>query len=297
MANLSAVTISSGKVGTATATDTIVGAVGYGAAQALSASQQAQARTNAGILDPGLPDGCCRLSFASTTSLILKPIGGNTLVIGGVQNTIPAAGVTLAGQTGLTAATLYYVYATASAGVVSALVLSTTGHITGSDGREYLSSGGSTPTAVTASRLVGMVYTDANGKFQATATVLGVASFFNRRDAAAIVSANGGSTSSTSAVEYSNLRVSTLVWGDEMVKQKIVGYGYNTTAGYNAIAQAYLSSNPQGPQGVMSGTAYEACSTSFDYPQAEGLNVIGVCIQTNGGTAYFTLSNQATTRL
>lgn len=49
MANLPALAISAGQVRTATATDTIVGAVGYGAIQSLSQAQQAQALSNLGL--------------------------------------------------------------------------------------------------------------------------------------------------------------------------------------------------------------------------------------------------------
>lgn len=66
MANLPAVTISNGKIGTATATDTIVGAVGYGAAQSLTTAQQTQARANLGFSRVAGPDSAYSIPATAT---------------------------------------------------------------------------------------------------------------------------------------------------------------------------------------------------------------------------------------
>jgi hypothetical protein len=74
------------------------------------------------------PTGQCRL-VKSGANLALMPFNGNLITINGVNCTIPAAGVSLA-PTGLTPAAIYYIYAVATAGVVTSLEASATGHST-----------------------------------------------------------------------------------------------------------------------------------------------------------------------
>lgn len=68
--------------------------------------------------------GQCQLTL-SAGSLKLLPFNGNMLIVNGRSCTVPDAGVTLA-ATGLSATTLYYIYATQSGGVINALEASTT---------------------------------------------------------------------------------------------------------------------------------------------------------------------------
>jgi hypothetical protein len=72
--------------------------------------------------------GQCYLDL-SGGNLRLLPKNGNKLIVNGVVCTVPDAGVTLA-PTGLTAGTTYFIYATASGGVVNALEASVTAHAT-----------------------------------------------------------------------------------------------------------------------------------------------------------------------
>ncbi|MEB2654919.1 hypothetical protein SOP89_26500, partial [Pseudomonas siliginis] len=95
--------------------------------------------------------GQCRLSYVSGTQLKLSPYNGNNLIINGVPQQIPSAGVTLA-NTGLAASTKYYVYAYMNAGTMT-LEAVTTAHATGTNGVEQ-KSGDATRT------LVGMILTD-----------------------------------------------------------------------------------------------------------------------------------------
>ncbi|WP_199175778.1 hypothetical protein [Telmatospirillum siberiense] len=79
------------------------------------------------VVAGGLQHGQCYLTL-SGGNLLLSPYNGNRLIIGGVEQTIPATGVSLA-PTNLMVDTLYYIYA----GMVSEtmmLVASTTGHST-----------------------------------------------------------------------------------------------------------------------------------------------------------------------
>ncbi|MBR7551793.1 hypothetical protein KC220_24955, partial [Mycobacterium tuberculosis] len=81
--------------------------------------------------------GQCRLSYVSGTQLKLSPYNGNNLIINGVPQQIPSAGVTLA-NTGLAASTKYYVYAYMNAGTMT-LEAVTTAHATGTNGVEQKS--------------------------------------------------------------------------------------------------------------------------------------------------------------
>jgi hypothetical protein len=60
------------------------------------------------LLDP--PVMQCRLEYVTATSLNLRPYGGNRITIDGVTRELPAAGVGL-GSAGLSANTIYYIYA------------------------------------------------------------------------------------------------------------------------------------------------------------------------------------------
>jgi hypothetical protein len=90
--------------------------------------------------------GQCRLT-KSGANIALSPVRGNLLTVNGVNVTVPSGGVTLA-PSGLTPGTSYYIYATASGGVVNALVASTTAHATDATTGVEVMSGDSTKTLV-----------------------------------------------------------------------------------------------------------------------------------------------------
>lgn len=121
----------------------------------------------------GVVNGQCRLSVTGTTTLRLDPFGGgNTLIINGVPQAIPAAGVTYT-LSGLSASTTYYVYAYMNAGVMTLEVV-TTSHGTAANGLE-VKLGDTTRT------LVGMVRTNASTQFVDTAAQRFCANWYNRR--------------------------------------------------------------------------------------------------------------------
>jgi len=80
------------------------------------------------VLTSTAHNGQCRLSVVSTTSLKLAPLDGSQLMIAGIPQNIPSAGVTIT-NSGLAASTLYYVYAYMNSGTMT-LELSATGHAT-----------------------------------------------------------------------------------------------------------------------------------------------------------------------
>lgn len=169
--------------------------------------------------------GQCRLSVVSTTQLKLSPYNGNNLIINGVPQPVPSAGVTISNGS-LSASTLYYVYAFMSSGTMT-LELSATGHATGTTGIEQ-KTGDATRT------LVGMIYTNTSSQFVDSPTQRLCMNWFNRRDIAAynILSANRSTTSST-PVEITTAaeRVQILNWGDQTVITTVGGVGSQNTAG------------------------------------------------------------------
>jgi hypothetical protein len=173
--------------------------------------------------------GHCQLTLAAG-SLKLSPYNGQLLKVNGALCTIPSAGVTLA-ATGLTASTFYYIYATASAGAVNALVASTTTHATsataGNIGTEIMS-GDDTKS------LVGAVYVVSGPAFADSATQRYVISWFNRRrkSLAGFFNANHTTTSVTPTyVEVgSEIRVNWINWADEPVALSWTGGGWNSGA-------------------------------------------------------------------
>lgn len=116
----------------------------------------------------------CRLNYVSATQIILVPTNGNVLPINGVLYAIPPVGVTLA-NTGLTAATMYWIYAYMNAGTMT-LEASTTGFT------EPVTEGGAYKTGDVTRTLVGGVYTGAGtpGIFVQTRGKHLVASYYNR---------------------------------------------------------------------------------------------------------------------
>lgn len=153
--------------------------------------------------------GAC-IMVLSGASLVLKPWGGNGITINGVNYQIPSAGVSLA-VTGMTAGTLYYIYAYMNSGTMT-LEKSVTAHATGTDGVE-IKSGDATRT------LVGMARPVAGPAFSAAANCMLVRSWFNRTiterrprslQASEISRANGNyaEVGTTTRVEF-------LTWADE----------------------------------------------------------------------------------
>lgn len=154
--------------------------------------------------------GQCRLAYVSTTSLKLSPFNGNNLIINGVPQQVPSAGVTYT-LSGLVANTDYAVYAYMNAGVMT-LELSTTARTTGANGVQ-IKNGDPTRT------FVGLARTTGSTLFNDFQTQRFVRSFFNDPgiDGWAWFSA-GRATSSTTFVEINTeIRVEFLTFSDDMV--------------------------------------------------------------------------------
>lgn len=162
--------------------------------------------------------GQCQLQYVGTTSIKLVPWNGNFLKINGAVCTVPDAGVTLA-NTGLTANTKYYIYATASAGVINALEASTTAYATSTTAGNK---GVVIKTADDTRTLVGMVYMNSGtpGTFGNSATWQGVRSWFNDPGVVATSGlASGKTTSSTTMAKLdSTTDITVATWAGESVR-------------------------------------------------------------------------------
>jgi hypothetical protein len=233
------------------------------------------------------PRGCCRLSVTSTTVLTLYPHKGNQLTISGVARQIPAAGVTLA-NTGLVAATLYYVYAhwDGSAIVLSA---STTGHVTSAvDGNV----GVEVKSDDDAYTLVGMIYTGAGtpGTFVAeTGLIRYCINWFNRRACLMGTGNVAGSTAATSRAVIGSSVLTFLTWPDECVTIYGCGSVSNNTSGDGAEASVFVDGAFAGAASVHTSNSVSgngAVSTGGVFNLTEGRHTAqpGLAAVT-GGTA------------
>jgi hypothetical protein len=175
----------------------------------------------------------CRLEFVSSTSIKLSRHNGKyiPLKIGGVwaAKEIPSSEPALA-NTGLTAATLYHIYAYDNAGTLT-LEASTTGPVIDSDVHLNVKAGD-------ASRLlVGMVYMGAGtpGLFVDSTIRRFVASYFNRkrRPLTNHFTADRTTNSGTFTELNTEIRIEAVVWGDEAVEIIGTGPAANGTAGKN----------------------------------------------------------------
>ena len=178
-------------------------------AQAFSVAAASQPEHAARLSQIG--HGQCRLSVVNAGTLKLSPYGGNNLIINGVPQQVPSAGVTVT-NAGLANYTVYYVYAYMNAGAM-ALELSTTGHSTAPNGVE-------TVVGNTAKTLVGMVCTIPGGNtFADTYGMRLCLNWFNRRAlACGANTAPAVNFTSTAKAEISTLhRCYLLNWADEAV--------------------------------------------------------------------------------
>jgi len=177
--------------------------------------------------------GQCRLAFISSTQLALLRYNGRYLPINGTLQVIPNAGVFLS-NAGLTAGTLYYVYAYMSAGVMT-LEASTTAHAINSATGLRIKSGDATRT------LVGMAYVGTGAIFRYNeATDIHVASYFNRRQVSVRgLVANGiGLTNTSGALVGSGLSMVAWSDGEELDLNVIAQVLNNTASAYTAIQPA-----------------------------------------------------------
>lgn len=236
------------------------------------------------------PLGQCRLTYSSTTSLLLKPYQGNQIWVNGAYRTIPSAGVSLA-NTGLTTATLYYIYAFMSGSTLT-LEAVTTGHATDSTYGHEIKSGDATRT------LVGMAYMadGSPGTFADSTTFRGVASWFNRQGKTLEASVSGASASSTTPTANAALTVTFVTWADEVVQQNASGLSSNNTVGNYSQAQFMIDgvtvgANGAGTNQVSTANYFMNAGMARSGTVSEAAHSATIALSVNGGTGAFSLNH------
>ena len=179
--------------------------------------------------------GQCRLSAPTATSLKLAPQAGNLLTVNGVACTIPSAGVTLAAAP-VAANTTYYIYAVATAGVITSLEASATVFVLSSTAGNIgtpIKTGDDTRT------LVGMARGNGSTQWTDTETQRFIANYWNRRlrYGKAVFTANRVYSNSGWAEINTEIRNEWLSWLDEAVCVSSSGQYQADTAG-STYAQA-----------------------------------------------------------
>jgi hypothetical protein len=162
--------------------------------------------------------GGCRLTRPSTTTLRLIPWNGNRIIVNGVECTIPDAGVDFT-MTTLAAGSFRYVYAQASSGVVTNLVVSTTAPATTDVNGIRATAAGST--------LVGIVYATTANQFNL------VRSWFNDPGymSSSVFSAGRSTTSTTETELNTEIQVPVLLWEDETMAVSVNAWVLSATIG------------------------------------------------------------------
>jgi hypothetical protein len=241
------------------------------------------------------PVGQCRLIYSSATQLLLMPYQGNQLWVNGAYRKIPSAGVALA-NTGLAAATLYYVYAFMSGSTLTLEAVTTTHAVDATYGHEIKSGDGTRS-------LVGMIYmagASGTGTFAESATQRFVANWFNRRDVSLYANGSGFQTGSTTAILLTGLTVQFLTWASEPFVGTVEGYVTNATA--NAVSNTIpaIDGATFGTQQLYqtyAANSFGGVGFAFTQSGAEGLHTVTAGIWVNSGTGTWALTNTTRVRL
>ncbi|HSH98884.1 MAG: hypothetical protein ACAH07_06045 [Methylophilaceae bacterium] len=160
------------------------------------------------------PVGQCRLS-KSGANLMLLPYNGNKLMINGVLQAIPAAGVTLAPPA--TTLTLYYIYAY-MVGAVITLEASATGHSTDATTGVEIKTGDATRTLVGMARTVTNAWVDTAQQRFVRSWFFDAGIFSN-----AAFTANKATTSTALVELDSTSKLEVLLWAEDLVSGGFTG--------------------------------------------------------------------------
>lgn len=225
--------------------------------------------------------GQCELEYVSTTQLKLSRKDGKYLTINGQVETIPSAGVTLA-NTGLTAATLYYIYAYMSAGTMTLEAIATAYSADTTTGVQ-IKTGDATRT------LVGVAYMDAGvpGTFASSNTKRYVRSWFNDKTPRGLSAFTANrTTASTTYVELNTeIRVNFVAWAGETICCAAHGTVENTTTGAQVSstgigidsATPELNLRQAGTSGSTGVTLPAAIGVTGPFTATEGLHYATLC--------------------
>jgi hypothetical protein len=213
----------------------------------------------AGVGAGGGAPGEVKLTRSSATAIILSPFRGRYVAFPDeVVVTCPIAGITLA-NTGLSANTLYYIYAVTSNGTaVTSLEASTTAYDFDTTSNIAKKQGTGNEDRL----FVGMIRTNASSQFVDHATQRFVRTWFNDSGVSLQGAAVGGGTSSPTFAAQTSVGTFTggvefLAYGNEWVDMSWVGYHRNSSAGANCTMQMYQNgaSTPFGIEVVNTSSA------------------------------------------
>lgn len=170
------------------------------------------------------PVGECRLA-KSGADLVLSRYNGSRITINGINQSIPAAGVSLA-PTALAINTTFYIYAYMSGGTMT-LEASTTASAVDATTGVRIKTGDATRTLVGMARTItGPAWADSN-------TQRFTISYFNRRSIKGVASYTADQSPNVSATVFTEAstssRVEFLAWGDEDVNCWLNGSGYSSS--------------------------------------------------------------------
>lgn len=231
------------------------------------------------MLDDVQVSGQCELT-KSGTNLVLSRVNGKYIVINGVTQIIPSAGVSLA-PTGLTVSTLQYIYVYMNSGVMT-LEASATAFAVDANTGVKIKTGDATRT------LVGLAYIIAGPNFVDTDEQRYVRSLFNDKGISGknVLSTNT-TTSVTSLVEFnSGMRAQFIAWAGESVSVSA-----NASHSLNNVGTTTVAI------GVDSATVPETGSVcSISFPQPNYYSSLSPTIPKSGLTAglhYATLFAQS----
>jgi hypothetical protein len=231
-------------------------------------------------------------------NLVLSPKNGNALRVAGVSCTIPDAGVSLA-PTGFTVGGNYYIYAVATAGVITSLEANATAYAvstTAGNKGVVTKSGDNTRT------LVGFARAVTGPAWASTDAQRFVRSWFNDPG---IYNFNTftttRTTTSTSFVEInSEIRIEALIWAGETwdVTEYVAGFFNSVTNSNSWSAIGFNGSTTPEKNGVLTtiigsivGTAFGAGATVPKSGLTEGYNYATVLGKTDTGQAGWSSSN------
>lgn len=205
-----------------------------GGAQQVAPATQSQHAVQMGQVGHGQ----CQLQVQNSTTLALVPFNGNNLIINGVPRQVPTGGVAIS-NSGLSASTLYYIYAQWTAGAMS-IIASTTSHLTSSTGIETMI-GDATKS------YVGMIYTAASSQFVDSGAQRFIRSWFNKQMKMFNTGSQSNSTTSTTNVQLSTTNIQFVAEIGDAIDGGFDGFANSTAAGGYGVATAYVN-------GVANGT-------------------------------------------
>ncbi len=224
--------------------------------------------------------GQCRLSVTSTTVITLSPYNGNLLTINDATYQIPNAGITLS-NSGLSASTLYYIYAYMN-GTTMTLEASATAYSAGGTARMMTKTGDTTRT------LVGMIRVDAFTQFVDDPAHRLLANWFNRQPKSIfnIFTTNRTTTSATITEVNSEIRASFVNWASTIIPVFLQSNVSNSAAA--DAGTGLLLDGSSAPYAISTATVamnalFPMYTSTFVSP-SEGLHYITLGAYTASGT-------------